>query len=368
MKKVILILVGLLIAVPAIAEMDFGDVRGYPTLLPNGARHTIVNGVRLGPSIDPEPDGQPNFTATGDDNDGNDDEDGVVFSGPLVPGQIGRVDVTASIDGALDAWVDFNIDGSWAEAGDQIFAAEPLAAGMNTLLFNVPNSASMNVVTYARFRFSTDGGHSYAGAARNGEVEDYTVKIVQKPTGDHLKWSQPPIEFDPMMEMPLFCGWDEMSVIRPYSTIEQQIVGDDFRCLGPMPVRSVRWWGSYLNWEGISPPPVAPDAWVIGFWSNVPADGFVGYSYPRKLLWQVTVDASRVHTQWAGRDQFIDPGLFPDTCFRYDVKLEKKEYFWQERYLSSATHDTVFWITIAALYSDNGNPQYPWGFKTRPWH
>ena len=65
-------------------EMDFGDAPdpNYPTLLFNdGARHVIVPGVYMGQSVDSEPNGQPDASATGDDIDGNNDDDGVLFSG-----------------------------------------------------------------------------------------------------------------------------------------------------------------------------------------------------------------------------------------------------------------------------------------------
>ncbi|MHC4474638.1 MAG: DUF7901 domain-containing protein [Planctomycetota bacterium] len=53
----------------------------------------------------------------------------------------------------------------------------------------------------------------------------------------------------------------------------EPVVADDFRCLGTMPITSVHWWGSYLDWMGLEPPidGNAPSAWLIGFWSNVPA-------------------------------------------------------------------------------------------------
>jgi hypothetical protein len=45
-----------------------------------------------------------------------------------------------------------------------------------------------------------------------------------------------------------------------------------------MPVTSVHWWGSYVDWSEPAPPePSAlPIAWRIGFWSNVPASGRQG--------------------------------------------------------------------------------------------
>ena len=54
-----LLLAASLAATPsAHAELDFGDAPvGFPTLLPAGARHTIVAGVRMGPNIDAEPNG-----------------------------------------------------------------------------------------------------------------------------------------------------------------------------------------------------------------------------------------------------------------------------------------------------------------------
>jgi len=167
-----------------IGELDFGDAPDptYPTFLAsNGARHIIVPGFFLGASVDPEADGQPDATATGDDLDGNDDEDGVVFTSSLVPGAQATVDVTASAPGLLDAWMDFNGDGDWADAGEQIFASQALVAGLNSLTFPVPGGAVVGQ-TFARFRFSSVGGLSYEGLAPDGEVEDYQVEISEVPS------------------------------------------------------------------------------------------------------------------------------------------------------------------------------------------
>jgi PKD repeat protein len=157
---------------------DYGDAPDptYPTLMANdGARHTISE-LYLGASIDAELDGIPNSTATGDDNDNIDDEDGVVFTASLVRGESADVTVTASAAGYLDAWLDFNDNGDWADAGEQIFTSEALSAGPNGLTFDVPFSAQAGD-TFARFRFSSAGGLSYNGPADDGEVEDYMVAI-----------------------------------------------------------------------------------------------------------------------------------------------------------------------------------------------
>ncbi|MFC1927208.1 PKD domain-containing protein [Chloroflexota bacterium] len=158
---------------------DLGDAPdpAYPTLLANdGARHNVGD-LYLGAAIDAELDGIPNSTATGDDNDNVDDEDGVAFTTALVRGQSANVTVTASAAGYLDAWLDFNDDGDWADAGEQIFADESLSAGDNYLSFPVPFSAVQTAGTFARFRFSSTGGLSYDGLADDGEVEDYMVAI-----------------------------------------------------------------------------------------------------------------------------------------------------------------------------------------------
>ena len=160
--------------------MDFGDAPDpiYPTLrASDGARHILSGGPFLGAGVDWEPDGQPSAFADGDDNDGNDDEDGVVFTSLLMPGGTAYVDLTASAPGLLDAWIDFNVDGDWADAGEQILASEALAAGVNALSFTVPAGATPTGLTFARFRFSTAGGLSFVGLANDGEVEDYAVEI-----------------------------------------------------------------------------------------------------------------------------------------------------------------------------------------------
>ncbi|MCA9200147.1 MAG: hypothetical protein KDA87_21560, partial [Planctomycetales bacterium] len=159
-------------------RFDWGDARqAYPTLAANnGARHLINPDLFMGSKIDGELDGAPSFLADGDDNATSDDEDGVRFLTPLVPGMDAKVEVVSSMDAKLDAWVDFNQDGSW-DPTEQIVISEPTVAGSNTYSFVVPNTALPTPTrpTYARFRLSSNGGLGPAGAARDGEVEDYMI-------------------------------------------------------------------------------------------------------------------------------------------------------------------------------------------------
>ncbi len=163
-------------------SVDFGDAPDspYPTTLKNnGARHGVVQGFVLGRRIDPETDGQPQADALGDDTlptGAADDEDGVVFSSSLVPGQAATLVVTVLGQGLLNAWVDFNGNGSWADEGERVFNDLSLATGAHTLSFQVPASAKQGRA-FARFRWSHEPKLSFAGAAKDGEVEDYSVNI-----------------------------------------------------------------------------------------------------------------------------------------------------------------------------------------------
>ena len=84
-----------------VLDIDFGDADDptYPTLLANdGARHMLDGVTFLGGTVDPEPDGQPDGTATGDDNDGNNDDDGIIFN-PILAGGPAQITVTTSVAG-----------------------------------------------------------------------------------------------------------------------------------------------------------------------------------------------------------------------------------------------------------------------------
>ena len=184
--------------------LDFGDAwdspsaAGYPTLLiNNGARHTLVPGIFLGQRIDPEGDGQPTLNADGDDLNppaGLDDEDGVFLPGVLVAGALEPVQIIASTGGYLNAWIDFNSDGDWADPGEQVFANLLLAAGTNTTAFVVPPPpATASGGPQSRWRFTTYfvAAPAYTGAETNGEVEDYEVQLEVLDFGDAADPSYP---------------------------------------------------------------------------------------------------------------------------------------------------------------------------------
>jgi hypothetical protein len=161
---------------------DFGDAPApYKTLIANvGAQHEAV-GPTLGALRDTEADGIPSAAADGDGTD----EDGVIF-GTLRVGQLGAsatVNVQSAPAGArLDAWIDFNGDGSWGGPGEQIANNLAVVAGNNAVTFDVPSSAFSGNV-FARFRLSTAGNLAPGGVAADGEVEDYRATIAPPGAG-----------------------------------------------------------------------------------------------------------------------------------------------------------------------------------------
>ena len=157
---------------------DFGDAPArYPvTLADNGARHN-VGSLRLGATVDTEADGQPTDSADGD---GSDDDGVLVLANSVaVSGVATRASflLQASDTGLLDAWIDFNGDGDWDDAGERIATGFALSAGENLVSYTTPANAVPGT-TAARFRISTAGVSAPTGLAVDGEVEDYLVTIL----------------------------------------------------------------------------------------------------------------------------------------------------------------------------------------------
>ncbi|MEM7049860.1 MAG: IPTL-CTERM sorting domain-containing protein [Acidobacteriota bacterium] len=164
--------------------LDYGDAPDptYPVLLASdGGRHVVqpTGNPTLGTTVDTEPDGQPSATHDGDDLAGSpDDEDGVQLPASLLPGKAATFDLTGGATGGLvDAWIDWNRDGDWLDAGEQIATGLAVAAGATIpLVVGVPADAAAGS-TCARFRISTAGGLAPTGLAADGEVEDYQVLL-----------------------------------------------------------------------------------------------------------------------------------------------------------------------------------------------
>ncbi|TWU58816.1 Serine-aspartate repeat-containing protein D precursor [Rubripirellula tenax] len=167
---------------------DFGDAPDTygTTNAANGAGHGIIDGLRLGATVDRETNGQPSTNASGDDTTGTvDDEDGVVLLSPLGPGDAATFRVTATnttgVPAFLQGFMDFNRDGDFLDVGEQFATNLPVAAGTVAqamdVTVNVPANASVGS-TFVRFRLSQTSGLGPTGFANSGEVEDYQFPIL----------------------------------------------------------------------------------------------------------------------------------------------------------------------------------------------
>lgn len=193
---------------------DYGDLtdgdtgQDFPTAKNDGgegaaANHTIIPTLYLGNCVDGEVDGAPDpragmASSGGDDHTAglpggtvgncasNDDEDGVTLVTPLVAGANACVAVTAinqtGANTVLQGWIDFNGDGHYdatenLTTGDFANGGAAIPNGGVTnqqYCFTTPATATFDGgETSLRWRLSSAGGLTAAGAAPDGEVEDY---------------------------------------------------------------------------------------------------------------------------------------------------------------------------------------------------
>ncbi len=333
-------------------DFDWGDAPApYPTLdTDGGPSHFITPGLCLGRAVDPETEGLADSHAAGDDTGGMNDADGVTFDTPIEPGAEASVTVTATGQGILNAWMDFNRDGDWNDVGEKIADERPIGSGPFSLEFTVPAEASPGL-SVSRFRFSQTRGLGVSGSAPNGEVEDHAFSIV--PTGGFpLKWDQA------LLKLPVFIepdglvfysdGWGEASAVG------DRVVADDWICLDPGPVTGIVFWGAYAGWDSAAPPPEAPAAFQIGLWSASQASGDTVFGGPAELIRQWRVNRSALSE--TDTIKTLESGK--TRCFRYSFDVPPSDRFFQE------ADSTVYWLSIAAVYG--GYPEeHTWGWLTR---
>ncbi|HIF9313185.1 TPA: GEVED domain-containing protein [Photobacterium damselae] len=192
---------GCFTAAPNVLGTDLGDapdttvgtgINNYTTTYENdGAMHvqadTDDNGfidLRMGNLWDADLGDLQDIGAIADDNNNFDDEDGVTLVQSATKGE--NFDITvnvvedsgrASTGQRLYAWLDFNLDGDWDDAGEQVVADTSAAIGNNSYSVPIPAGAVVGY-SYLRVRLCSDVGcDSPIGLANDGEVEDYRVLI-----------------------------------------------------------------------------------------------------------------------------------------------------------------------------------------------
>ena len=153
------------------AQEDFGDA-----LLNNYGNpiHTVVTGIQMGATNTIETASGNNAAASGDAGD-----DGVTIPS-FKAGEAKTLPVTVSgAGGYLQSWFDWNDDGDFNDAGEQIATniQDTNNDGTVELPVQVPNNASIGT-TIARLRWSTALNVDFQEPAEDGEVEDYQVAIT----------------------------------------------------------------------------------------------------------------------------------------------------------------------------------------------
>ena len=160
--------------------MDFGDAPlSYGTALSDdGPRHLLDPQIQLGSSNLGAPDSM--------GLDDHSDDDGIAVNGTLVPGLPHTFDVAPTFSGTLAVWIDFDGDGSFANATERS-EFEITSPGWQQISVAVPAN-TIEGSSYARFRFSSDAKRvaNPTGAAVDGEVEDYRVRIASAPSVDQV--------------------------------------------------------------------------------------------------------------------------------------------------------------------------------------
>ena len=157
-------------------SQDFGDA---PASYGN-VRHDVITGFRMGAANTVEAAAYNSATASGDTGD-----DGVTIAA-LRQGQPATATVTVTgAGGRLQAWFDWNHDGDFLDAGEQVatdltdngVGDGNAATGTIVVSFTVPGAAVMGQ-TFARFRWSTQTGlDPFAIIGHDGEVEDYATSV-----------------------------------------------------------------------------------------------------------------------------------------------------------------------------------------------
>ncbi|MEQ1749913.1 MAG: GEVED domain-containing protein, partial [Prosthecobacter sp.] len=160
--------------------LDFGDFNSF-----GSASSTVITTLKIGATTDKESAITSNATATGDDITGTDDEDGVTLPTNIIQGALTTMTVnvtnTSGSSAYLNVWIDYNRNGSLADAGEQALANSLIANGTSntnrTVSFTVPAAASLGVAG-VRVRLTSTSSPGPTGTSGNGEVEDNVVNIV----------------------------------------------------------------------------------------------------------------------------------------------------------------------------------------------
>ena len=264
-----------------------------------------------------------------------------------MPGQVASLDIVASAEGSSTRGSTWPVT---VVGCNQKTRSSPAARCRRNEPVECPRSIDgyARLDTFARFRFSSQGGLPSTVLAADGEVEDMRVRI-ESPPPSTIKWDQPPVLTQPDN---VFYGWNEPSVFGGTS-----IAADDWYCDTADPVTSIVWWGSFLDWTDVTAPPL-PDGFHFAIWNDVPAGVDRPWSHPGQVLWEYSTQD--VQYEWSGWD--FDPRTESfEATYRFEVDLAPEYWFYQD-----PAFDSIYWLSIAAQYVNGPPGQHEFGWTTRP--
>ncbi|WP_308873453.1 GEVED domain-containing protein [Thiothrix subterranea] len=184
------------------SNTDYGDAPdtaantgagNYKTLASDGgASHTIIPSLSIGNTIDGDSGTLQNTNADADDNSGSpDDEDGLQNPAIISTTTGQTYTLTTYVKNEtgstayLTAYIDFNRDGDFLDAGERADTQHVYWNGYMLSNFTVPAGTTAGT-TYARLRLSQTRAEAETsvGAATSGEVEDHKLTISAGPFYD----------------------------------------------------------------------------------------------------------------------------------------------------------------------------------------
>jgi len=162
-------------------------------------------------------------------------------------------------------------------------------------------------------------------------------------------------------------------------TAVRRMIADDWVSRSDLPVTGVVWWGSYLRsgylpCECLTPAgsarpepagPQPPDYFLLSIWADVPAsDGkdTKSFSHPGTKIWEYK--AEKFDEVLVGFDKDPPPtsssvqGFEP--VYRYAVSLPQDQWF------RPHGPNSVYWLSVVAVYRDAKSMNYPWGWTNHP--
>jgi hypothetical protein len=180
----------------------------------------------------------------------------------------------------------------------------------------------------------------------------------------YYKWRQP-AQF--VGDRGNFWGWDEISI-----DPNKPLLADDWCCTDNRPITDVHWWGSFPNrdpnlpgWlEPVPPPPPSqPTAFHIGIWTDTPGDpngqDLTQFSHPNEMIFDQYVSSYDVNFVGYDRDPRDSNHPITDSCFKFSVDLDPN-------FVQDPNSNQIYWLSIAAVYNPYSEPEYVFGWKTRP--